>query len=195
MSLATAGRIRLLAAAVLAITFVAGGLGGAAVERFARTENAIARPAPDERRDDDCDRRGDNDAGRRRSPYDYLDLSETQRAEIDRLLHRGGARMDSVSKIARARTDSVVSQIRADIRAVLTDEQRVEMDRRRAERMRRDSVQRAERRARCAQQEQQRQQGQQPGAAQDRQGQRQGHAEPPHRSRADRGFAGEPGDR
>jgi hypothetical protein len=169
MSFAGSSRLRLLAGAALVLTFVAGGLGGAAVERVKHANPQAAPVAQQPQRDPDCPPVRDPNR-RHRTPYDDLGLTADQQAGVDSVLHSQGRNMDALSRSARARQDSIFEQTRTLIRQILTPEQGKEMDRRRAAWMQRDSIRREERRQRCAaqaaQQGQQSQQGQgttQPG--------------------------------
>jgi len=167
MSFAGSGRIRLLAGAALVLTFVAGGLGGAAVERVQSARSPASPVAQQPQRDSDCPPVRDPNR-RRRTPYDDLGLTADQQSAIDSVLHSQGRRMDALSRSARARQDSIFDQTRSLIRQILTAEQGQEMDRRRAAWAQRDSVRREERRQRCAAQAAQ--QGQQGNAQPGRDG-------------------------
>jgi Spy/CpxP family protein refolding chaperone len=129
--LGSGARARLLAAAVLVTTLVAGGLAGAAIERM-RAQDSGARPFPREPRGGG---RGDSQAEFwRRSDYGKLGLSEEQIQRMNVVLERQREQLDAFWRTARPQMDSVVTQTRAEIRAILTPEQRTELDRIRAER-------------------------------------------------------------
>jgi len=149
MALGAAGRARLLGVAVVVLTFTAGGLGGAAVERLLSAREPASISSRDRARGEiECEpRRSGNE--RRRSPYDALDLSADQKVQIDAVLQSQSARMDSVWRGSRPRMDSIIEQTRADVRALLTPSQIDELDRRRAERARQDSIRREEYRKKC----------------------------------------------
>jgi hypothetical protein len=149
MSFAGSSRLRLLAGAALVLTFVAGGLGGAAVERVKSARSPSAPVAQQPQRDSDCPPVRDPNR-RRRTPYDDLGLTADQQTAVDSVLHSQGSKMDVLSRSARARQDSIFDQTRTLIRQILTPEQGQEMDHRRAAWMQRDSVRREERRQRCA---------------------------------------------
>lgn len=121
-------RLRLMGGAVLGLVLVAGGMTGAAIDRAVTTREPAARE-PRER--DECARFRPE---RRRGPYDGLDLSAEQQQHVDAVLEQNRQRMDEFWKQYRPQMDSIVSQTRADIREILTPEQRAEMDRQRAER-------------------------------------------------------------
>jgi hypothetical protein len=167
VSLGSSGRIRLLASAALLVTFVAGALGGAAVERVRSTSEPAIAAAPQQRRDDDCPPVRDPNR-RRRTPYDDLGLSEAQKSSIDSVLHSQGAKMGAVSREERSRMESIVDGTRAAIRTMLTPEQQTEMDRRRTAWAQRDSTRREERRIRCAAQQDSSQAGRQDSGPQER---------------------------
>lgn len=125
---------RLLGVALLFATFAIGGLAGAAAVRLsAAREPAAAAPAAEGRTPrEEC---------RRTSTLDRVGLTPEQRERVNAVLERRrretGAFWDEYGPILRAIVDST----RAEIRAVLTDEQRAEYDRLRAERRRRSHEQ------------------------------------------------------
>jgi Spy/CpxP family protein refolding chaperone len=114
------GRRRLLGFGLLAATFVAGALAGAAVDRMLMDE-------PD--RDDDRDRR-------RSYIIDRVEMSSEQRAAIDSILERRSDRMRAIWREVRPRMDAVTDSARSEIMDVLTPEQRAEYERRLEERRR-----------------------------------------------------------
>lgn len=124
---------RLLGITLLAATFVFGGLAGAATTRLLGDREPVAA-VQDAGRRDGCERR-------RPSTLDQIDLAPEQRQQIDGVLERRrrqtAAFWDEYGPILRAIVDST----RAEIRAVLTPEQRAEYDRLRAERRRRSHEQ------------------------------------------------------
>ena len=154
MSLAAAGRLKLLAGTVLVLTFVAGGLGGAFVYRQAHDRDVEARRAASERRQPDCPQRRTEADERRRAlwPYRDLGLSDQQADRIWAVVESSRAQMDSMWQSRRPMMDAMVDQTRASIRAILTDEQRSQLDTRRAERVKRDSIAREDFRRRCGEQ-------------------------------------------
>jgi len=151
MSLAAAGRLKLLAVAVLALTFVAGGGVGALVYRQSHDRDIEARRAAAERRQPECPERRTEADERMRAlrPYRDLGLSEDQANRIWAVVESSRQRMDSVWQSARPLMDANLELTRASVRAILTDEQRAQLDARRAERVKRDSLRREELRQRC----------------------------------------------
>lgn len=131
-------RSRLLGAFALVATFVVGALAGIVVDR-----SAGATPAPaagqqatdggDAESDDD----GDDDRRGESKLLSRLQLSPTQDAAIDSILDRRRAQMEAYWDSVGPRFDAIVDSGRAEIRAVLSDAQREEYDRLRAERRRR----------------------------------------------------------
>jgi Spy/CpxP family protein refolding chaperone len=118
------GRLRAAGLVLLGATFAVGTLAGVAVSQ-------IREPAPQQTdagcRDDDRDHE-------RRSPFDDLGLSAEQRTRIDAILERRRAEMDAFWEEQKPRMEQIADSTRAEIRAVLNDEQRAELDRRRAAR-------------------------------------------------------------
>jgi hypothetical protein len=153
MSVAGAGRYKLLAGTALALTFLAGGLGGALVYREVHDREREARTAM-ERRQQECPQQRTAADERRRAlwPYRDLGLTDAQADKIWAVVEAQGRRMDSLWQSNRPSMDSVVMQTRSSIREILTKEQQVQLDARRAERAKRDSVRREEFRRRCGEQ-------------------------------------------
>jgi Spy/CpxP family protein refolding chaperone len=107
-------RERLVAALVLVVVFVAGLLTGAWGSRF-------AHPG----------RFGDP-RGHRDLPFvEGLDLTAAQHAQVDSILARRRAQMDTFWRGPGLQLRAIVDSTREDIRAVLTPDQRAKMDRRR----------------------------------------------------------------
>ena len=113
-----ANRQRIETAGLLLAVFVAGGLGGAALERRSQE-------------------RGPREPGGRElmAPpgeiprfYEALDLSETQRAEIQAILDAARPESDSILREAMPRLREITRQTREDIARVLTDEQRARLE-------------------------------------------------------------------
>jgi Spy/CpxP family protein refolding chaperone len=122
------GRMRLLGVALLAATFVAGALSGAAIERvLGADEPEVVRPG--------------NDEGARRSyVIDQIEMTDEQRSAIDGILERRSERMRMVWQEVEPRMDAVTDSARMDIMGVLSPEQRTEYERKLEERRRkRDS--------------------------------------------------------
>jgi Spy/CpxP family protein refolding chaperone len=121
------GRMRLLGVALLAATFVAGALSGAAIERVLGAEEPGA-----------VDHDSEQDP-RRAYIIDQVDMSEQQRTEIDAILERRSERMRSVWQEVEPRMEAVTDSARMDIMGVLTPEQRAEYERKLEERRRKRS--------------------------------------------------------
>jgi hypothetical protein len=129
----------MMGAGVLIVTFIVGGMGGAAVTRFLDARQPDAKPEAA----DECDGRE-----HRGSPYDGLGLSADQQLRVDAVLERRKTQMDEVWQHQRPVLDSIVTQTREEIRTILTQDQRDEMDRRRE--ARKERAKRCEARAAAA---------------------------------------------
>jgi Spy/CpxP family protein refolding chaperone len=134
------GRQRLLGIGVLVLTFLVGAFSGAAIQQVvaARDDTAATEPRRDGGRD--------GGPGRERGmfPYRALGLSDEQRAQVDAVLQRRTADLDAFWKEHRPELDAIVDSARAEIRRLLTPEQREkydEMRRRRMEQHRRQAEQ------------------------------------------------------
>jgi Spy/CpxP family protein refolding chaperone len=141
--------------AVLVLAFTAGGLGGAALERVRSTREPAMQVAEERSQatgEIDCDRYRQ----RRRGPFGALGLTDEQAAQIDRIFEEQRTRMDAFWAEAGPRMNTVLDETRAEVRAVLSDEQNAEYERNRAARRsreeareRQDSIRRAEIREHC----------------------------------------------
>ena len=116
------GRVRLLGGLLLAVTFAAGMLGGAALNQTL-TAGTPDRPA-------DCTRPHAESKGR---ILDQLDLTAEQRAKVDAILERRRSQTRRFWQHEGAGLRSMVDSTRAEIRNVLTPEQRERYDRLRQE--------------------------------------------------------------
>ena len=136
-----ASRPRLLGMALLVATFVAGGLAGAASSRvLAAREPAAQAPASDEGRRCQGDR---GPGGATMRILEQLDLSASQRRQVDAITARRRAQMDAFWEGPEGRRMcAIVDSARAEIRAVLTPAQLAEYDRLKAEHKRRHAVRR-----------------------------------------------------
>lgn len=106
-------RARLLGYGLLAATFVAGALAGAAIDRAVVGADGPTEKARDRDRND-----------RERSYIiDRVDMSESQRASIDSILERRVERMRAVWREAEPRLDAITDSARSEIMDVLTPEQ------------------------------------------------------------------------
>lgn len=106
-------RVRLLGFGLLAVTFIAGALAGAAIDRAVSSDS----------RTETRERQEDND--RERSYIiDRVDMSEDQRATIDSILELRVHRMRDVWRQVAPRLDAITDSTRSEIMDVLTPEQR-----------------------------------------------------------------------
>lgn len=132
-----ANKTRLLGIAMLVLTFVVGALSGAALDRLLVAEPvpapAVVTPAPTPASDEEPERRSRRGRPSERDIFDQLDLTVEQREKIDEILDRRRAQLDAFWAETRPKVHSLVESTRADIRAILTPEQRAEYDRLRAE--------------------------------------------------------------
>lgn len=119
-------RSRLLALGLLALSFVAGALGGVAADRvLAREEPAAQRVAGP---------RGAGGPGGAIFPRNLplarqLDLTPEQRVQIEAILREERSKADSVLRAVRPVLQGRYDSASAAIRAVLTPEQRERFDR------------------------------------------------------------------
>lgn len=121
-------RTRLHAAAVLLATFAAGALVGVASEQILDADEP-------ERAGERHVRRTERDLFGPDGPLTRrLELTEPQRAEIERMLTAERAKTDSVLREMRPRLHARYDSMTARIRGVLTPEQQAEFDRYRDER-------------------------------------------------------------
>ena len=107
------GRMRLLGVGLLAVTFIAGALSGAALDRVLNAEET-ARP----------DRGGDRNDRRRAYIIDRVEMSDDQRSSIDAILEERSERMRAVWREVEPRMDAITDSARMEIMEVLTPEQR-----------------------------------------------------------------------
>ena len=121
------GRLRFAGALLLAAMFAVGILAGVA---FAQLSPFGAQA------DDEVAECEDRDDRRRGSIYDDLGLSADQQARIQSILEERKQQMAAFWDENGPRMEMIVDSARAEIRNVLTEEQRTELDRRRAERKR-----------------------------------------------------------
>jgi len=111
-------RVRLMGFGVLAVTFIAGALAGAAIDR------AVTSPTRAEAR------QARSQDGERERSYiiDRVDMSDAQRASIDSILDRRVHRMRSVWEEVSPRLNAITDSARIEIMEVLTPEQQEEYD-------------------------------------------------------------------
>lgn len=115
---------RALGIVVLAVTFAAGAVAATAIDQVLLadpTSRAVADRA------EKCDQK-------RGRLLDRLDLTHDQRARIDAILERRRAQTDRFWTEAGPTLEAIMDSTRAEIRAVLTPEQRELHDRLRRER-------------------------------------------------------------
>ena len=124
-------RMRLLGVGLLFVTFLAGALSGAALDRVLTADDG--EPATRERSHDED--------GRSRSyVIDAIDMSDEQRGTIDAILEARTERMRSVWREVEPRLEAITDSARTEIMDVLTPEQRAAYEEKLAERRgRRDS--------------------------------------------------------
>ncbi|MFV1986840.1 MAG: Spy/CpxP family protein refolding chaperone [Gemmatimonadota bacterium] len=126
------GRQRFETAGLLVAVFVAGGLGGAALERRSHESNRWTGGA----------RELMSPRGGIPGFYETLGLSEEQRARIHGILEAARPESDSILREALPRLREITVETRSAIADVLTDEQRARLEedlRSRRERHRGDS--------------------------------------------------------
>ena len=114
----------MLGLVVLVVTFAAGAIAATAIDQVLHADppsrEAAAKTA-------ECDQK-------RGHLLDRLDLTEDQRARIDSILERRRAQTDRFWTEAGPTLEAIMDSTRAEIRAVLTPEQRELHDRLRRER-------------------------------------------------------------
>jgi Spy/CpxP family protein refolding chaperone len=110
---------------VLVLTFMAGGIAGAAMR------SVVAEREP-ERADQTRD--GDRQDRHRKFPYELLGVSDEQRTQIEAVFEQHRAQMDALWREYQPRFDQVVDSTRAGVNAVLTVEQRQKFEELRARR-------------------------------------------------------------
>ena len=108
---------RLVGLSVLAVTFLGGGLAGAAI-REVTADPPSASEGRQEGRDSE---RRDND---RRFPFEYLEIEGEQRARIEALFERNHEATSAVWHEYKPRFDAIVDSTRAELNRMLTPEQR-----------------------------------------------------------------------
>jgi Spy/CpxP family protein refolding chaperone len=118
----TPRRTRLLAIGVLAATFATGMLAGTAADQAL----AARGPAPAPKAGWQCE---GGPGGKTRAILDQLRLTPEQRTRIDAVMERRRAQADAFWASEGPRMRSIVDSTRAEVRAILTPEQRAEYDR------------------------------------------------------------------
>lgn len=117
-------RTRLATIGVLALVFVAGGAVGAALQRVLAPEPgaAVAGGAVGDRREREDGRR------ERRRIVDRVGLTEEQRAKVDSIVEYHRVRVGEVWREMGPRFEAIAESTRADIKRILTPEQRARYD-------------------------------------------------------------------
>jgi Spy/CpxP family protein refolding chaperone len=126
-------KARLLGFALLVATFAIGAFAGAATDRLLSARAPAHAP-----RGEDRERPRDR---ARVSIFEQLDLTPEQRVRIDSALERGRRKTQAFWDQHGPTLRTIVDSTRAEIRGLLTPEQRAEYDRLRAERRRRPEEQ------------------------------------------------------
>jgi Spy/CpxP family protein refolding chaperone len=125
----TARQARLTGMTMLAITFLVGSLTGAAAMRVADTDGASKLMRTKAHQE-------------RQGLLQRLELTTDQRAQVDVILERRRQEMEAFWEVHRPTLQAIADSARAELRSVLTDEQRqIEaqfMGERRAQHERRD---------------------------------------------------------
>ncbi len=116
------GRVRTKGVAILAITFLVGGLAGAAVERARAT-----RPASEPLRPGAGMMRPFRE-GWLPPLFENLGLTADQRTQIIDIMEQGRPRTDQILREMLPRLRTVTDSIHEQVRAVLTPEQLVQFD-------------------------------------------------------------------
>ena len=110
-------RSRLALVALLIAVFVSGGLAGAAGDRLLHADEALERR-----------HRGYGKHHGMERLLDELELSQEQRAEIERVLDRHRPRVEAIWDSCKPRMSAHIDSTNAEIRALLTPEQRDTFD-------------------------------------------------------------------
>lgn len=110
------GRVRLQGVALLVIAFVAGALGGMSAERIRASR---AHPAPPD---------GMRMHGGLPPWFHELNLTSEQQERIQTIFRSSRPRTDSVLQASLPRLEGIRDSVRAEVRAVLTPDQRRQFD-------------------------------------------------------------------
>jgi Spy/CpxP family protein refolding chaperone len=120
-----AARVRAIGVSLLLLTFAVGGLAGAAARQV------VTRDLPAVHGDGGCDRGDSRD--RRLGLYEELELSDTQRSEIERIMNDRRTQIDALLEVHEPRMKAIVDSTNAEIQSLLTPDQREEFSQLRAE--------------------------------------------------------------
>lgn len=118
----TAKRARMMGFAVLVIMFAVGALSGAATMRVASTDKAVSSERTERRQ--------------RPGLFERLDLTAEQRTQVDAIMERRKGEVDAFWSEHGPQLRAIMDSARAEIRLVLTPEQRALEEQFRAERRR-----------------------------------------------------------
>ncbi len=117
------GRVRAKGIAILLLTFLVGGLAGAAIERARASRNTPEPAAPWWEA-----RRGAVRPGRLPPMFRELNLTDEQRQRIREIMEQARPRTDAVLNEMLPELRAVTDSIQGEIRAVLTPEQAAKLD-------------------------------------------------------------------
>ena len=131
------GRVRARGIVLLVVAFLAGGVLGMSVERF-RT----VRGGPSIRPDSGLGAARPPRPGELPRIYQRLDLSQAQRDSMRAILERARPKTDSLMRRTLPLLQMYRDSIQQELRSVLTEEQRVRLDREMAARGQRRGAQR-----------------------------------------------------
>jgi hypothetical protein len=113
------GKSKVWALALLLVVFLVGGVAGAAADRLLAGERKVSS----------SQRARSSDRDRRTRYLDWLaaelDLSEEQRAQVGATAERYREQVSALWTEMRPRYDALEEEMRAEIRGLLTEEQRV----------------------------------------------------------------------
>ncbi len=126
-------RVRLLGAGLLLVTFAAGVLSGAALDRVLTTDRGDAVSQEGER-EGEAEGEGEGESRSRSYVIDAIDMSDEQRGAINRILEDRTERMQTVWREVEPRLDAITDSARTEIMEVLTPEQRAAYEEKLAER-------------------------------------------------------------
>jgi hypothetical protein len=117
------GKSRVWALALLVAVFLVGGAAGAAVDRMLVGERRVSSSQRG---------RSGGDRDRRRSYLDWLaaqlELTEEQKTEVQAILERSREQVEELWREMRPRYEELQEQARAEIRALLSEEQAAAYD-------------------------------------------------------------------
>ena len=118
------GRVRAQGIVILIVAFLAGGVLGVAAERIRAVRSAPLRPFGRP-----FDTSGQHPPGRLPRFYERLDLSQAQRESMRAILERARPKTDSLMRQTFPLIRMYMDSIQQELRAVLTEDQREQLDR------------------------------------------------------------------